>query len=1033
MNSDTSTHWDGYALSQQQECLIARKRSTLGFASIRIHIDGVVNVPTLQQTLDALVEQFELLRTTYRSVQGDEGAVLMAVSDPYSTTLVTLPSATEEIIAADLAECTKQSCLDDDEPLKARIYQHENSVTTLVLLVPELSVDQQSCHFLYERLMRAYEQPETVPDKPIVHYIDYAQWQFEQIGQEGGHPLHDTLKGEEGHARIQLPLASNGQVESVNKQTWELSPEESRKLEDWAQSKGVSLEAVMQACWLAAVYRCSALPEKLTMMVPHSGRVFEELETAIGLFESYFPLMVAIPDSITLEQLAKVCDQKRAEIHQVASQGAVGVYRSGEKLPSEVGFAYYQQPSMNDSHWQLVDSSLANEGCKLHLQVQRNETLSVCLKSQSDGFELHGVDALRMAFSAMMTACTANTGLSIQEIRLLSTEQTQALFDKTNGAEPHREDTTWLALFEQSVREYPDKTAIRFNGRQWSYREINEFTSQLATYFSERGVEHGSVVGLQMERSDMALASMVALHKCGAAYAPMDPGLPAHRQETIVEQLGLKYMIVDESVDILTTTSMMIFRPLNDLDEITRLPTEPSLPRIEPQTPAYVLYTSGSTGTPKGVIVHHDALANYVMNIRERASLSVPMTYLSVGPLYTDLGNTTLFPALCTGGAIDLAPFSKAEEAQELIRYMESTSFDVLKITPSHLTSLFALSEQPTLLMPTSVLLLGGEVLSWGMAKLIQSFSRECRLFNHYGPTETCVGVASGEVDFAKYGKADVASTVPLGRPLSSARCYIVDNYGHPVPLGVAGELYIGGNTVALGYVDSTEATQDKFDEDPWSLRSLSRLYRSGDRARFLPDGQIEFLGRMDRQVKVRGFRVEPAEIEACLCEHESVIDARVVEHGESGSKHLLAYVVMNDERSQNEDWLRDVIAQYVPEFMVPKQVVSIPRFPLTASGKLDVHSLPDPDAISKQVKSNYIAPISDVELRLAELFKSLLLLNQVSVEDDFFEVGGHSLIATKLVAAIRKEFNIKFSLRSVFMDSTLGGLSKAIEVQLAQ
>jgi acyl-coenzyme A synthetase/AMP-(fatty) acid ligase/aryl carrier-like protein len=404
------------------------------------------------------------------------------------------------------------------------------------------------------------------------------------------------------------------------------------------------------------------------------------------------------------------------------------------------------------------------------------------------------------------------------------------------------------------------------------------------------------------------------------------------------------------------------------------------------------MYTSGSTGLPKGVAVSHANLANYTGDIVERLGVAEGLHFAVVSALSTDLGNTAIFPALAAGGCIHLLSPQAAMDADLLAAHAAEHPFDVMKITPSHLTALLA-GEDAAAVLPRRWLVLGGEALSWELVERIRALGAGCRILNHYGPTETTVGSCVLEV-----ADSGTGASVPIGRPIANTRAYVLDRQLEPVPAGVPGELCIGGAGVARGYVNRPDETAERFVTPPFG----DRLYRTGDRARTLRDGAIEFQGRLDQQVKIRGFRVEPGEIETALLRHPTVRQAAVaVRDNAHGDAQLVAYVVATPAPTVDE--LQAFLGESLPDYMVPSAFASLDALPFTPSGKVDRRALPDPASIQAQREADYVAPRDPLEEEIAAIWADLLGVERVGVFDDFFALGGHSLLATQMIIRIRR------------------------------
>ena len=426
-------------------------------------------------------------------------------------------------------------------------------------------------------------------------------------------------------------------------------------------------------------------------------------------------------------------------------------------------------------------------------------------------------------------------------------------------------------------------------------------------------------------------------------------------------------------------------------------------------------------------MVSHAQLSAYLDGVADRLELpSGPISAVALGSLATDLGNTALFLALVSGGELEVIPAGMSADSQAMAAHLSTIEFDLMKITPSHLAAIIAVADTPEKIMPQQRLVLGGEPFSWGWFSLFQSFAGDCRIYNHYGPTETTVGVLCGQT--VSNSMAGVASTVPLGTPMRNARAYVLDPEG-PLPPARPATVDRRRDTVSAG-LDPPRSRQNASSPTD-GARYPARMYRSGDRA-YVAGGAIEFLGRIDRQVKVRGFRVELGEVEAAMRQHPRVSASLVVEAGESSAVHLVGYIVDVDGSRGAVDWLRPFLADRLPEFMVPTHFVALDRFPLTTSGKVDASMLPEPGSFGAGAQQDFVEPRSPTEIALAAIIADLLLLKRVGANDDFFEIGGHSLLATQLLSRLRNQFSIDIRLRSLFENSVVSELAEQIDARLA-
>ena len=579
-------------------------------------------------------------------------------------------------------------------------------------------------------------------------------------------------------------------------------------------------------------------------------------------------------------------------------------------------------------------------------------------------------------------------------------------------------------LIEEQARRTPDRAAVKFERERLTYGELDRRAERLARHLRALGVGPDVLVGLFVERSLEMILGILGVLKAGGAYVPMDALYPGER---------LAFMCADAGIRLLLTQGRLLARLPAGAGDTLRLDefdwdrgegAAPSGVRAHPQHLAYVIYTSGSTGRPKGVCVEHRNIVNYVLGIAERLQLEPGMSYASVSTVAADLGNTVIFPALATGGCLHVISRERAESQAALAEYFARERIDVLKIVPSHLAALQS-GAGPEQVMPRHRLILGGEPSRLEFVERIRRLSPHCEIYNHYGPTETTVGVLTYRLGAAL--PATPSGTLPLGRALPNSRIYVLDAQGKPVPPGKEGELCIGGAGVARGYLNRPALTAERFAPDPFSPDPGARMYRSGDVARCLPDGNIEFRGRMDHQVKLHGYRVELGEIEAALREHAGVEEAVVLAR-ESGSddKQLVAFVVA--QRTLSCAILREHLKGRLPQYMVPSAFAVVEGLPLTSNGKIDRQALAQFPFESAERAPAGAAPRTGTQKALAAIWMELLKRESIGIDDDVFDLGAHSLLAMKALSRIRDVFDVSLPMRNLFEHPTIAGLAAVID-----
>jgi amino acid adenylation domain-containing protein len=777
--------------------------------------------------------------------------------------------------------------------------------------------------------------------------------------------------------------------------------------------------------------------DDIVVGTPIAGRNRAEIENLIGFFVNTLVLRSDLSgDPTFLELLKRV------------RETALGAYAHQdlpfEKLVEEL------QPERSLSHHPLFQvmfvlqnaplgevklpglslSPLGNERpvAKFDLNLHFGETedgLVGHLYYNRDLFDASTAEQIVSHYKNLLQAVAMSPEARLSRLPLMSDaerEQVVVAWNRTEADYPlsrgiHR-------LFEEQAEKIPDAPALVFEDERLDYRELNERANRLAHHLSALGVGPETLVGIYLERSVEMVVSLLAILKAGGAYLGLDPTQPAERVAFMMEDARVRAVITNSALrDSLPGHHASVVSLDEEAEQIAARPATNIKVEVWPESLAYVIYTSGSTGRPKGVIGGHRQLLNYLYGITERLRLQPRGSFAMHQTLSVDAPITYLFAALCRGGVLHIISEERAADGDALGDYFRLHDIDYFKVAPSHLAALQA-SRQPERIMPGRLLLIGGEAARPEWVEAARALAPDCVIVNHYGPTETTVGVLTYQANGTN--GAHATPILPLGRPLGNAEIYILDADLNPVPVGVPGELHIGGVGLARGYLNRPELTAERFIPHPFG-RSGMRLYKSGDLARFLPDGTVEFLGRLDHQVKVRGFRVELEEIEAVLSEHPRVRAVAVLAHEQAaGDNRLYAYAVLDGELTTDE--LRWFAQERLPEHMVPSAFMLLDELPRTPQGKIDRRALPSPEQFRREPGEEFVAPRTPTEEKVAEMWSELLGVERVGVNDNFFELGGHSLLATQLVSRLRQTFRIELPLRALFETPTVAATATAVD-----
>jgi aspartate racemase len=658
----------------------------------------------------------------------------------------------------------------------------------------------------------------------------------------------------------------------------------------------------------------------------------------------------------------------------------------------------------------------------LTLDVMERDGQLVCLfESNADLFEAETIERLMGHFQTVLAGIVGNPERRISALPLLSEPERQQLLVEWNAtATDYPANKCIQELFEQQVQSTPDSLALINEDREMTYRELNIRANQLAHYLRKSGVGPDTRVGVCLQRSPEMIMVLLGILKAGGAYVPLDPDYPQTRLQLMVEDAQVRVLI--------TERALLELLPGNAAETICldELPVKLALassqdPEVTtaPDNLAYVMYTSGSTGKPKGVAITHRNVVRLVKDTNY-ASFSADQVFLQSATISFDASTLEIWGSLLNGARLALmpaGPTSLGELGQAIKRYQVTTLWLTAGLfhlmVDNHLDDLRGVRQ----------LLAGGDVLSVPHVQRVLAELKDCQLINGYGPTENTTFTCCYPIT----SLAGLSGSVPIGHPISNTTVYVLDGFMNLVPIGVSGELYIGGDGLARGYLNRPELNDERFVDNPFSQIAGARLYRTGDLVRYRADGEIEFIGRIDNQVKVRGFRIELGEIESALVEHPSVREAVVITRKDEGDKHLAAYLVPAAGVTPSADEMREFLGQRLPGHMIPSVFVALESLPLCPTGKVNRRALPAMNGAKLVNFGGFAPPADELELKLSRIWEKVLGVSSIGVNDNFFELGGHSLLAVRLFAQIEKAFDRNLPLATLFQAPTVKQLARVL------
>ncbi|WP_245472434.1 non-ribosomal peptide synthetase [Rhizobium jaguaris] len=1019
-----------------------------------LRLSGVLERSAWQRSLDRLFARHEALRSVFVAPQGKPRVELLPPDAGLPVIEHDLKGrADAEASLLDL--CHEEACTPFDlsrGPLiRGRLIRMSDEEHVFLLTQHHIVSDGWSMGVLVRELSSLYRAFAAGQDDPLpplaIQYPDYAAWQRQWLSGERLQTQADywreTLAG--APARLALPTDRPRPAEQsfagANVPVV-IDADLTRGLKRLSRQHGTTLFMTVLAAWAAVLSRLSG-QDDIVIGVPSANRGRRETEELIGFFVNTLVLRLDLSGAPSVSALLERTRRTAlaAQEHQdVPFEQVVEIVKPPRALDHTPLFqVMLAWENSADGSFDLPGLSVeaAGEGfdqVKFDLELslcEHGEVIAGTLSYASALFDEATIERQRGYLLALLRAMVADASQPVGRIDILPADERAYLLEDLNRtAADYPSDKCIHELFEQQAAKTPDAVAVVHEDEELSYGELNARANRLAHHLIALGVKPDQPVAICLKRSPAMVVGVLAILKAGGAYLPLDPAYPSQRLRQVLDDAASRLFLCDAAGRAALGPGALADLTVVDLESVnpawTELPASDPDPRALGLTPrhlAYVIYTSGSTGTPKGAQNEHRAIINRLIWMQRAYALKATDVVVQKTPFSFDVSAWEFFWTLLEGASLVLAPPDAHKDPDALVKLIISQRITTAHFVPSMLVSFMDAKgvDRSTSLQR---LVCSGEALPAPLAQKVRRVLPWTGLHNLYGPTEAAIDVTawSCPADFD-------GSVVPIGRPIANTRVYLLDGHGRPVPFGAVGELYIGGAGVARGYLNRPELTAERFIASPFI--EGDRLYRTGDLGRYLPDGNLEFLGRTDDQVKIRGFRIEPGEIAARLCEHAFVREAVVVAREDrAGDKHLVAYVVTSEhadgaEGSDLAGALRAHLSAQLPDYMVPAAFVQLAALPLTPNGKLDRKALPVPDDAA-YARTAYEAPQGEIETTLAEIWTGLLGVERVGRHDHFFELGGHSLLAVQLMERLRR-LSLDVEVRTLFARPVLSELAASL------
>jgi amino acid adenylation domain-containing protein len=1094
-----------------------------------IRIRGALNVSALEMSFRELIRRHEALRTTFEKDGGQPVQVIHEESD-FNITLTELTEIAPAQIDAEIrqhavAEAARPFNLQTGPLLRASLLRFSDLDHLLLITMHHIVSDNWSTGLLVHEVIRLYEafsrnQPSPLPEI-TAQYADFAVWQRKWLR---GKTLENQVKFWREHLEgappaLEMPLDFQRpayQTNNGDSLAFSLSKEELARLHELGRRYDATLFMTLLASFYVLLYRYSGQTD-ICVGTPIANRNRAETEALIGFFVNTLALRAGLSGNPAFAALLRQIKDITlgAYAHQDLPFETLVEELHPERNMSRSPFFQCMFVLNNAPVEKLLMSGLELSLVEIENKTSKFDLIFNALESENGvsfkvefNTDLYRPETIRRMighYTTILKSVIRNPEQPIADMALLSPDEARLLLEWSQPPARIRSGKNIIELFRAGLADHADTVAIRVMDEMLTYRQLDELSDRLAAHLMASGLTQGQIAGVCAGRSVQLMIGLWAVLKAGGVYLPLDPSYPTERLQYMFNDSGASLLVTEQKLAHLLNGDHLQ-TVLLDRGFIDALPVPGrfTFPAIAGDQTAYIIYTSGSTGQPKGVEISHAAIADHCLDMQAHYELTTQDRVLQFAALNFDASIEQILPPLITGATVIMREDELWETGRfhEMLRRHDLTVINLPTAYWAQLAREWV--QQPELADGHRVrlVIIGGDTLNPDALKLWQQTAmNNIRLLNAYGPTETTITATTFEIkpDFSEQYRI---GRVPIGRPRANREVYIVDALNYPTPPGVPGELLIGGNALAKGYLNRPELTEEKFisnllaagDKNPNACPEQSRrdksqisnsachpaiagpslgredsederlkikdqkqtedgnkinrqaypgtaegschavaallppdrLYRTGDLARFLPDGNIDFMGRVDQQVKIRGFRIELGEIETLLHKHQAIRNVVVAARGEkSGEKRLVAYYEQHADVDSAE--LRNFLKTQLPDYMIPAIFMHLPQLPLDPSGKINRRALPEPSGEDLQLRTAYVAPRTPTEEKLAGIVGEVLNLNKVGVQDNFFELGGHSMMATQVVSRIRDAFGVEVSLRALFEHPTVEGIATAI------
>ncbi|HYX15541.1 MAG TPA: amino acid adenylation domain-containing protein [Nostoc sp.] len=1032
----------GFPLSPQQKHLwLLQQDSYLYRSQCAILIEGDIEIKILKEALEKVIARNEILRTSFHRPRGLK--IPIQVIDTNKNifiaehTLENNFSQPEEIEAVFNKLKQESVKLASGQLLKVELVICSSKKHFLFINLPSLCADYKTLKNIVYEISQYYTiclQNAEITEEPL-QYADVATWQNELLEAEETATRRTYWQQVDFSDMDTLELPFENRLSEESKfepQVIKLAIHSDLliKIEEIVQKSQISIDIFFLTCWQILLWRITG-QSNLIIGLGCDGRNYEELKAALGLFAKYLPLACHLQENDTFSNTLIQVNNLAEEILEWQDGFSWDTFPkiNGDGIQhSYLPFCFDFEEAVTNYYAPQVSFSVHQhyvcfDRFKVRLSCVRTQHNLVKAEFHYDEklFRKEDIQRLANQWQTLLISVINNPSTAISRLDIFSEQEREELLVAFNNTKtPELQYKCIHHWFEQQCDRMPENIAIIYQNQQFTYQELNSRANQLAHYLQKLGVKPDVMVGLCVERSPLMLIALLGILKAGGAYVPIDPSYPLERKAFILNDSQMPVLLTQQHIMVdLATNGIKVIYLDSDWD-INQQKNENPIATTSELNLAYIIYTSGSTGKPKGTLIPHQGLVNYLSWATQRYAVEQGVGTLVHSPLGFDLTITSLFSPLLVGGTVEL--LSEEQGIETLSQALKkSSNLSLVKITPAHLDLLKQQLSKEEIANKTRAFIIGGENLLAESITFWQDVAPDTILVNEYGPTETVVGCCVYQVPVGKH----FTGSIPIGKAIANTQLYILDQYLQPVPMGVPGELHIGGLGLARGYLNQPELTALKFIPNPFSKQEGDRLYKTGDLVRFLPSGDIEYIGRIDNQVKIRGFRVELGEIEAVINQHPSISTSVVIlREDKSGNQTLIAYTTLQPDKTLTTPELRRFLQNKLLDHMVPTAFMILEALPLTSNGKVDRQALPMPDVLRPELEVTYVIPQTEVEKTIASVWRKALNLEKIGIHDNFFEIGGHSLLLVTVHSQLQEILKAELSTLDLFRYPTINSLA---------